>query len=161
MLITDGLPLTVCIDCCILLNQCSEFFEKTNQAQTSLRQLLIHPKTEPQALETDINYIQKTVETFPKEEVVGQAIIECHLSNNYIHESDIPHNYFTEEAKNNNRQKYENKESQDIGKQKKYKVQMKKTSFKQNKKKLKRKSQSQKTNDSSLYINLDLEKDRS
>ncbi|XP_076247401.1 uncharacterized protein LOC143187208 isoform X1 [Calliopsis andreniformis] len=158
VLITDGLPLTVCIDCCILLNQCSDFFEKSHQAQTSLRQLLIHPKSEPQTLEADVNYIKKTVETLPKEEGVRE-VIQCHLSNNYINESNISHSYFTEENKNNNRQKYENKESEDIGKQKKYKVQMKKASFKQNKKKLKRKNQNQKVDDSSIYRNLELKND--
>ncbi|XP_076163197.1 uncharacterized protein LOC143144552 isoform X1 [Ptiloglossa arizonensis] len=158
VLITDGLPLTVCIDCCILLNQCNEFFEKTNQAQTSLRQLLIDPKSEPQSLETNINYIQKTV-AFPKEEEVAEGIVECHLTNNYIHESNIPCNYFVEENKNSNHQKYEPKESQDIVKQKKCKIQMKKTPLKQTRKRLKRKNQNQKMEDSNMYINSDLEKE--
>ncbi|XP_076667664.1 uncharacterized protein LOC143368624 isoform X2 [Andrena cerasifolii] len=158
VLITDGLPLTVCIDCCILLNQCSEFFEKTNQAQTSLRQLLIDTKSEPQSLETNINYIEKTV-AFPKEENIGEQIIDCQLSNNYIHESHIPQNYFGEENKSNNEQKYEAKESHDAVKQKKCKIQMKKSSLKQTKKRLKRKSQSQKMSDISMYINSDLQKE--
>ena len=158
VLITDGLPLTVCIDCCILLNQCSEFFEKTNQAQTSLRQLLIDTKSEPQSLETNINYIEKTV-AFPKEEDIREQIIDCQLSSNYIHESHIPHNYFGEENKSNNEQKYEAKESQDTVKQKKCKIQMKKASLKQTKKRLKRKSQSQKMSDISMYINSDLQKE--
>lgn len=157
VLITDGLPLTVCIDCCILLNQCSEFFEKTNQAQTSLRQLLIDTKSEPQSLETNINYVEKTA--FPKEEDIGEEIIDCQLSNNYIHESHIPHNYFGEENKSNNEQKYEAKESHDTVKQKKCKIQMKKSSLKQTKKRLKRKSQSQKMSDISMYINSDLQKE--
>ncbi|XP_053994972.1 putative zinc finger protein 66 isoform X1 [Hylaeus volcanicus] len=158
VLITDGLPLTVCIDCCILLNQCNEFFEKTNQAQTSLKQLLIDPKSEPQSLQTSINYIEKTV-AFPKEEEVAEGIVECHLTNNYIHESNISCNYFVEENKNSNHQKYEAKEAQDIVKQKKCKIQMKKTPLKQTRKRLKRKSQNQKMEDSNMYINSDLEKE--
>lgn len=61
----------MCIDCCLLLNQCSEFYEKTNQAQTSLRQMMINPKNEPLSvpppLEPNIDYVEKTVD-FPKEE---------------------------------------------------------------------------------------------
>ncbi|XP_076624470.1 uncharacterized protein LOC143343448 isoform X2 [Colletes latitarsis] len=159
VLITDGLPLTVCIDCCILLNQCNEFFEKTNQAQTSLRQLLIDSKSQSQSLETNINYIQKTV-AFPKEEEeVTEGIVECHLANNYIQESNVPCNYFIEENKNSNHQKYEAKESQDTMKQKKCKIQMKKTPLKQTRKRLKRKNQNPKIEDPNIYINSDLEKE--
>ncbi|XP_076646285.1 uncharacterized protein LOC143355393 isoform X2 [Halictus rubicundus] len=159
VLITDGLPLTICIDCCILLNQCNEFFEKTNQAQTSLRQLLINTKSEPQSLETNIDYIQKA-DAFPKEEEeAGDAVTECQLTNNYIHESNVSHNYFIEETKSINQKKYEVKESESNAKEKKCKIQMKKTSPKQTKKKLKRKSQNEKLDDTHLYINSDLEKE--
>ncbi|XP_043251032.1 zinc finger protein 613-like isoform X2 [Colletes gigas] len=159
VLITDGLPLTVCIDCCILLNQCNEFFEKTNQAQTSLRQLLVDSKSQSQSLETNINYIQKTV-AFPKEEEeVTEGIVECHLANNYIQESNVPCNYFIEENKTSNHQKYEAKESQDTMKQKKCKIQMKKTPLKQTRKRLKRKNQNPKIEDPNIYINSDLEKE--
>lgn len=155
VLTNDGLPLTVCIDCCILLNQCSEFFEKTNQAQVSLRQLLLDPKVEPQPLESNINYIDKTI-AFPKEEI-GEGIVECHLSN-YIHDtSNASRNYFIEENKNDNHQKYENEEPQDNVKQKKCKIQFKKTPLKQTRKKLKRKSQ--KMEDPDVYITADLKKE--
>ncbi|XP_033339603.1 uncharacterized protein LOC117228050 isoform X2 [Megalopta genalis] len=161
VLITDGLPLTVCIDCCILLNQCSEFFEKTNQAQTSLRQLLINTKSEPQSLETNLDYIEKSV-AFPKEEEeAGDTVTGCQLSNNYIQESDVSHNYFIEETKSISQKKYEVKESENNAKEKKCKIQMKKASPKQTKKKLKRKNQNQKLDDSNLYINSDLEKEHS
>ncbi|CAK9796263.1 Zinc finger protein 585A [Anthophora plagiata] len=158
VLINDGLPIIVCIDCCILLNQCSEFFEKTNQAQESLKQLLVDSKIEPQSLETNINYIHRTV-AFPKEEEeVGEGIIQCHLSNNYIHDrANVSHNYFIKESKNNNHEKYDTEEHQDIIKQKKCKIQLKKTSLKQTRKKLKRKNQ--KIEDSDMYINADLKKE--
>ncbi|XP_076277236.1 uncharacterized protein LOC143207526 isoform X3 [Lasioglossum baleicum] len=160
VLISDGLPLTVCIDCCILLNQCNEFFEKTNQAQTSLRQLLINTKSEPQSLETNIDYIQKA-DAFPKEEEeTRDTVAECRqLSNNYIHESNVSHDYFIEEPKSINQKKYEVKESESNAKEKKCKIQMKKTLPKQTKKKLKRKSQNEKLDDTHLYINSDLEKE--
>ncbi|XP_031837799.1 uncharacterized protein LOC116429230 isoform X2 [Nomia melanderi] len=156
VLITDGLPLSVCIDCCILLNQCNEFFEKTNQAQTSLRQLLIDTKSEPQSLETNIDYIQKTV-IFPKEEEIVDTIIECQISNNYIQESNVSNDYFTEETKS--QQNYEAKEPENSSKEKKCKIQMKKASPKQTRKKLKRKNQNQKPEDSNLCINPDLERE--
>ena len=160
VLISDALPLTVCIDCCILLNQCNEFYEKTNQAQISLRQLLIDPKTESRSLETNVNYIEKT-EAFPKVEEAGEGIDECHLPNNYINEPNESQNYFIEENKNNNYQKYETEESQAISKQKKCKIQLKKTSLKQAKKKLKRKNQNQKMENSDVHINSDLKKESS
>ncbi|XP_076766153.1 uncharacterized protein LOC143432997 [Xylocopa sonorina] len=157
VLVNDGLPLTVCIDCCILLNQCNEFFEKTNQAQASLRQLLIDPKVESQPLESNENHIDKSL-TFPKEEAT-EGIVECCLSNNYTHDrSNVSRNYFIEETKNNNHQKYETEETQDIIKQKKCKIQLKKTSLKQNRKKIKRKSQ--KMENSEMYIHADLKKER-
>ncbi|XP_017763558.1 PREDICTED: zinc finger protein 883-like [Eufriesea mexicana] len=154
VLTNDGLPLTVCIDCCILLNQCSEFFEKTNQAQVSLRQLLLDPKVETQRLQSNINYIDKTI-ALPKEEV-GEETVQCHLSN-YIHDtSNVSRNYFIEENKNDNHQKYENEEPQDI-KQKKCKIQLKKTSLKQTRKRLKRKNQ--KMEDTDMYTNTNLKKE--
>lgn len=146
------MPLSVCIDCCVLLNQCSEFFEKTNQAQTSLRQLLIEPKSEPSTLEPTIDFIKKTVE-FPKEEEI--AIDECQLSNNYIHNSavDIANTYFSNENENDcNEQKYE------TVKEEKCKIQVKKGSPKQAKKKVKKKSQMQRMEDLELCLNSDLKK---
>ncbi|XP_014486895.1 PREDICTED: zinc finger protein 773-like isoform X2 [Dinoponera quadriceps] len=113
VLITDGLPLTVCIDCCVLLNQCSDFFEKTNQAQVSLRQLLIEAKSDSQPIEPNIDYVEETVE-FPKNEV--------------------------------------SQETQDSAKQKKCKIQIKKSSPKQTKKKLKKKNQMQKMEETEHHI---------
>ncbi|KAF7380970.1 hypothetical protein HZH68_015845 [Vespula germanica] len=155
VLITDGLPLSVCIDCCVLLNQCSEFFEKTNQAQASLRQLLIEPKSEPSTLEPNIDFIKKTVE-FPKEEEI--AIDECQLSDNYIHNSavDITNTYFNNENENDcNQQKYE------TVKEEKCKIQVKKGSPKQTKKKVKKKSQMQRMEDLELCLTSDLKKGHS
>lgn len=164
VLITDGLPLTVCIDCCVLLNQCSEFIEKTNQAQISLRQLLINPKSEPQPVEPNIDYVEETV-GYPKDESTNkEGIVECQLSANYINQTDTITNasYFIEECKNENSQKYESQEMQDSAKQKKCKIQIKKSSPKQTKKRLKKKSQMQKMEEESeLYISSkDIEKEQ-
>ncbi|XP_043523671.1 zinc finger protein 737-like isoform X3 [Frieseomelitta varia] len=112
-------------------------------------------KIEPQPLESSINYSDKTI-AFPKEEI-NEGIVGCHLSN-YIHDtSNVSHNYFIEENKNGNHQKYENEEPQDVIKQKKCKIQFKKSTLKQTRKKLKRKSQ--KMEDSDMYINADLKKE--
>ncbi|XP_043591183.1 zinc finger protein 737-like isoform X3 [Bombus pyrosoma] len=91
------------------------------------------------------------------QEEIGEGIVECHLSN-YIHDtSNASRNYFIEESKNDNHQKYENEEPQDNVKQKKCKIQFKKTPLKQTRKKLKRKSQ--KMEDPDVYISADLKKE--
>ncbi|XP_014486894.1 PREDICTED: zinc finger protein 773-like isoform X1 [Dinoponera quadriceps] len=153
VLITDGLPLTVCIDCCVLLNQCSDFFEKTNQAQVSLRQLLIEAKSDSQPIEPNIDYVEETVE-FPKNEVNNrEEIVACQLPGNFINEtvntSDA--SYFIEEYKDENFQKV-SQETQDSAKQKKCKIQIKKSSPKQTKKKLKKKNQMQKMEETEHHI---------
>lgn len=52
--IGDCLPLAVCLDCCLLLNQCSQFYEKTNQAQCSLRNLIELKKEEEDEVQQEI-----------------------------------------------------------------------------------------------------------
>lgn len=165
VLITDGLPLTVCIDCCVLLNQCNKFIEKTNQAQVLLRHLLIDPKSEPQPIEPNIDYVEETVE-FPKqctEDNNREEIVECQLSGNYINQTVNITNasYFLDGSKDENSEKCEAQEMQDNNtKQKKSKVQMKKSSpIKQTKKKLKKKNQIQKMQEPELDISSKMEKE--
>lgn len=42
----DPLPKTVCLDCCAKLNQCSDFFEITSQAQVTLHMIFLGTKKE-------------------------------------------------------------------------------------------------------------------
>jgi len=159
ILITDSLPLTVCIDCCTLLNQCSEFFEKTNQAQVSLRQLLTDSKSEPQPIESNIDYVEETVEYQKNEASNREEIVECHLSNNYINETVniLNTSYFIEGC--NKGENSETLEMQDNVKQKKCKIQIKKGSPKLTKKKLKRKNQILKIEEESeLHISSEMDK---
>lgn len=161
--ITDGLPLTVCIDCCDTLNQCSEFFEKTNQAQISLRQLLIDPKSESQPIEPNIDYVEETIE-FPKTEASNrEEIVQCQLRGNYINETVniLNTSYFIEGCNKSANSKAQ--EMQDNAKQKKCKVQIKKSSPKQTKKKLKKKGQMQKVEEeeSQLHISPQIDKEQS
>lgn len=156
---TDGLPLTVCIDCCDSLNQCSEFFEKTNQAQISLRQLLIDPKSEPQPVEPNIDYVEETVE-FPKNETNNSQEI-VHVPNTYINETVniLNTSYFIEGCNKN--ENIETQAMQDNAKQKKCKLQIKKSSPKQTKKKLKKKGQMQKVEEESeLHIVSQIDKEQ-
>lgn len=162
VLITDGLPLTICIDCCDLLNKCNEFFEKTNQAQISLRQLLIDPKSEPQPIEPNIDYVEETVE-FPKNEVNNrEEIVQCQLPGNYINETVniLNTSYFIEGCNKNENSETQDNSMQDNAKQKKCKIQIKKCSPKQTKKKVKKKGQMQKS-ESELYISSEVEKEQS
>lgn len=159
VLMTDGLPLTICIDCCDSLNQCSEFFEKTNQAQISLRQLLIDPKSEPQAVEPNIEY--EEIE-FPKNEAINKEdIVQCQLPGNYINETVniLNTSYFIEGCNKN--ENIETQAMQDNAKQKKCKIQIKKSSPKQTKKKLKKKGQMQKIEEESeLHISSQIDKEQ-
>lgn len=159
VLMTDGLPLTICIDCYDSLNHCSEFFEKTNQAQISLRQLLIDPKSEPQAVEPNIEY-EETIE-FPKNEAINkEEIVQCQLPGNYINETVniLNTSYFIEGCNKN--ETTETQAMQDA-KQKKCKIQIKKSSPKQTKKKLKKKGQMQKTEEESeLHISSQIDKEQ-
>jgi len=165
VLITDGLPLAICIDCYELLNQCSDFFEKTNQAQISLKQLLIDAKSEPQPIETNIDYVEETVD-FPKDESDDRKeMVECQLPGNYINDTVniLSGSYFMEGCnKGENSETRETQDShshlQDSLKQKKCKIQVKKSSPKQIKKRLKRKSQIQKTEEETeLHISSKME----
>ena len=140
VLITDSLPHYVCFDCCLLLNQSNDFFERTNQAQESLRNLLIVPKVE---------YVEKSVE-YPKEDA-KENVGDCELSDNYNKETtdDMGEEYFNDD---NNDSEVETKEEilteQEIEmeKEKKSKAGAKKTTplttttTKQTKKKVKRRS---------------------
>jgi len=157
------LPLTVCIDCYDLLNQCSEFFEKTNQAQISLRQLLIDPKSEPQPIEPNIDYVEETIE-FPKNEANNrEEIVPCQLPGNYINETVniLNTSYFIEGCNKNTNS--DTQEIQDNAKQKKCKIQIKKSSPKQAKKKLKKKGQMQKIEEEEpeLHISSQIDKEQS
>jgi len=42
----DPLPKTVCLDCCAKLDQCSDFFETTSQAQVTLHMIFPGTKKE-------------------------------------------------------------------------------------------------------------------
>ncbi|XP_071625990.1 uncharacterized protein [Temnothorax longispinosus] len=157
VLMTDGLPLTVCIDCCDSLNQCSEFFEKTNRAQISLRQLLTNPKSEPQPIEPNIDYVEETIE-FPKNEVNNEEMVQCQLPGSYVNETVniLNTSYFIEGCTKNENTKTQ--AMQDNAKQKKCKMQIKKSSPKQTKKKLKKKGQMQKTEEESeLHISSEID----
>ncbi|KAL0124799.1 hypothetical protein PUN28_006570 [Cardiocondyla obscurior] len=163
VLMTDGLPLAVCIDCCDSLNQCSEFFEKTNQAQISLRQLLTNPKSEPQPVEPNIDFIEETI-PFPKNEVSnGEEIAQCQLPNNYINDTVniLNASYFIKESNKNENDKTQDSTAQDNAKQKKCnKMQIKKSSLKQTKKRLKKKGQIQKIEEESeLHISSQIDKE--
>ena len=182
------MPLSICIDCCVLLNQCSDFYEKTNQAQTSLRQLLIiNPKSEPHSGEPNVEYIDKTVE-FLKEEnsQVIEGIVECNLSNaNYISNSvsvdnnidisnsvdittsveisdtvEINDTFFVDESTGVKCMSYSTIEDiQEEGKNKKCKTVVKKNPPKQPKKKVRKRSQTQKMEDLELGLTSDLDEE--
>lgn len=119
----------------------------------SLRQLLVNTKPE-QPIEPNIDYVEETVE-FPKNEVNNreEIVVDCHLSDNYIDDtvdtSDSP--FFIEEYKNEACQN-ESQGTLDNTKQKKCKIQIKKSSPKQTKKKLKKKNQMQKTEEPEHHI---------
>ncbi|KAL6422112.1 hypothetical protein ACFW04_010872 [Cataglyphis niger] len=161
VLITDSLPLTVCIDCCDLLNQCSEFFEKTNKAQISLKQLLVNLKPEPQPIEPNIDYVEETIE-FPKDEVNNrEEIAECQSACNYINDTvNVLNTYdFIEGCNKSDSSKTQ--ETQDNIKQKKCKIQMKKSSPKQTKKRLKRRNQIQRMEEKSeLHMSSQIDKEQ-
>lgn len=162
VLITDSLPLTVCIDCYDLLNQCSEFFEKTNKAQISLKQLLINLKPEPQPIEPNIDYVEETIE-FPKDEVNNrEEIAECQSAGNYINDDtvNVLNTYdFIEGCNKSDSSKTQ--ETQDNTKQKKCKIQIKKSSPKQAKKRLKRRNQMQRMEEESeLHMSSQIDKEQ-
>lgn len=162
VLITDSLPLTVCIDCCDLLNQCSEFFEKTNKAQISLKQLLINLKPEPQPIEPNIDYVEETIE-FPKEDEVNnrEEIAERQSAGNYINDTvNVLNTYnFIEGCNKSDNSK--TRETQDNAKQKKCKIQIKKSSPKQAKKRLKRRNQMQRMEEESeLHMSSQIDKEQ-
>ncbi|XP_012281142.1 zinc finger protein 583 [Orussus abietinus] len=160
VVITDGLPLSICIDCCTVLNQCSEFYEKTNQAQDSLRQLLIDPKSEPSQLEPNLDYVEKSIE-FPKEEVT-EGIVNCHLPDNYVSDSvnDISDTYFNDDNNESDPAKYKIEEMQEVVKEKSCKTSEKKNLPKQTRRRLKKKTQAQKMEDLELDLTSKLEEEQ-
>ncbi|XP_012251182.2 zinc finger protein 85-like isoform X2 [Athalia rosae] len=165
VLMTDDLPLSVCIDCCIRLDQSNDFFEKTNLAQNSLRQLLAEEKPEPQILHVDLDYDKKAI-GFPKEEEIpGDGIIECHLSESYINDSMDNVGYFNSEQNNlgenenenendtkieNRNEQYEPEEIEDLVEQRRCKPQVQNNSREQTGKRLKRRTPMRKARDFEL-----------
>ncbi|XP_043480816.1 zinc finger protein 300-like isoform X1 [Leptopilina heterotoma] len=91
VLMNDDLPLTVCIDCCVQLNLCSEFYEKTNKAQISLRQLLMNVKTDVHVIEGNIEYIDKSL-VDPLKPEQNERIVEFPPNHNYITNTVIDNN---------------------------------------------------------------------
>lgn len=125
----------------------------------SLRQLLIDTKPQSQPIEPNIDYVEETVE-FPKNEGNNrEEMVECQLPDNYINEtvntSDA--SYFIEEYKGEISQN-DSQETQDNVKQKKCKIQIKKSSPKQTKKRLKKKNQMQKIEETEHHISSRMEK---
>ncbi|XP_046426809.1 zinc finger protein 737-like isoform X1 [Neodiprion fabricii] len=166
VVINDTLPLAVCLDCCVQLDQCSDFFEKTNQAQSSLRNLITETKPSVQMGRVDLNYVEKTMD-FPKEEQSQEeGMLECQLSENYIDDSVM---YFNDEQNNvtdnddngdssNGHAKYNSEEMlESVKHQIGCGVESKKKSNKQTKKRTKRKAQMQKLEVLELGITSDLE----
>lgn len=161
VLITDSLPLTVCTDCCDFLNQCSEFFEKTNQAQILLKQLLIDLKPEPQPIEPNIDYVEETIE-FGKDEANNrEEIAERQLPGNYINETVNVLNTYNFIEGCDKSENSETRETQGNTKQKKCKIQIKKSSPKQTKKRLKKKNQMQRMEEESeLHVSSQIDKEQ-
>ncbi|XP_046622181.1 zinc finger protein 737-like isoform X3 [Neodiprion virginianus] len=166
VVINDSLPLAVCLDCCVQLDQCSDFFEKTNQAQSSLRNLITETKPSVQMGRVDLNYVEKTM-GFPKEEQSQEeGMLECQLSENYIDDSVM---YFNDEQNivtdnddngdsSNGHAKYNSEEMlESVKHQIGCGVESKKKSNKQTKKRTKRKAQMQKLEVLELGITSDLE----
>lgn len=154
--------MSVCIDCCVQLDRCSNFFEKTNQAQSLLRRLVIdRPKVEPQV---DLNYVEKSVD-FPKEEEeaeVDDGMAECQLNDNYV--DDEEEGYFNDEQNNeavsdNDADKFEPDEIPAAEKDDGGEIQTKKitTGNKQTKKRIKRRSQAPKIEELELGIGSDID----
>ncbi|XP_066586730.1 zinc finger protein 626-like [Prorops nasuta] len=157
VLINDGLPLSICIDCCVLLNQSSEFFEKTNQAQVSLRQLLVESKSETRDLEPSVNYEIKGETEYLKDETVNRLSDNLRLSEDYISNAvnDIGETYFNGDHQDNTNDKYDSDEITNEEKPKKSKVHTKRNISKPGKKKVKRKAQAQKLEDLEFDLNSD------
>ncbi|KAK0098679.1 hypothetical protein PV326_005090 [Microctonus aethiopoides] len=140
--VTDGLPHSVCIDCCVLLNQCSEFYEQTNQAQASLKQLFIESsklKISQRTLEHNTEYIEKT-ENFSTEE--QHSAVEL-AETSYVTESvnnDINDCYYNDD--NHVISDTPKDVTDEISAHKKKSITVKKSLFKETKKKIKRKTNS-------------------
>ncbi|XP_063979784.1 zinc finger protein 689-like [Diachasmimorpha longicaudata] len=92
---SDNLPLSICIDCYDLLNQCTLFYERTHQAQISLRQLLIDIKPLPDTSSPDIDHVEKIIECSNKTE---DEITD--LGDDYIPGEELDPNYLTDNEQN-------------------------------------------------------------
>lgn len=170
VIVNDVLPLSVCIDCCVQLDRCSDFYEKSNQAQNSLRRLMADSKPEVErGEEPGLEYVDKTIE-FPKEEEqqVGEdGMVECHLSESYMNNDSVQDSvaFFNNDddnnASDNDGRKYQAEEIPvDIVKQEtRCGTPVKKNSNKQTRKRLKRRTQTQKMEDLELGIASDFDED--
>ncbi|XP_011505269.1 PREDICTED: zinc finger protein 382-like [Ceratosolen solmsi marchali] len=144
--VNDCLPLFVCIDCCVLLNQCNEFYEKTHQAQCSLGHMIIERKVKVQqetlrnapeiVAESNVDYIDKTI-NFVK-------------VNNYVDNSvdDIGDDYFDDN--NGPMEKAACEKSKDVSENKSKNLTKQNCPKQNNKKKVKRKTNSLKINEKEL-----------
>lgn len=134
---SDCLPLTVCHECCTLLNQCNDFYEKTNQAQCNLRHMLIDSKeTSHSSLVPDdeSNFAEKTEDT-SKEEVYVEDLVAGGNEDDEEYSDNSDNNDNTEKEQISQEDVKDDNEDEDS------KSAVKKGSPKQNnKKKVKRKS---------------------
>ncbi|XP_011311350.1 zinc finger protein 577 [Fopius arisanus] len=58
---SDNLPLSICTDCYDLLDQCSLFYERSHQAQISLRHLLIDIKPLRDSSDSTVDSVEKII----------------------------------------------------------------------------------------------------
>ncbi|GLG99973.1 Gs1-like protein, partial [Gryllus bimaculatus] len=83
----DVLPKTVCLDCCAKLNQCSDFFDASAEAQVALHMLFREPKEEVTATSSDQNLEP------PQEDYLHSPVQESHAleEENYSdEEAELP-----------------------------------------------------------------------
>ncbi|XP_046746761.1 zinc finger protein 724-like isoform X3 [Diprion similis] len=166
VVINDSLPLGVCLECCVQLDKCSDFFEKTHQAQSSLRNLISETKSGVQMGRVDLDYVEKTIGLPKEEQSQEEGMLECQLSENYIDDSVM---YFNNEQNNvsdnddhdnsgDGHAKYNSEEMlEPVNEQIGCGAETKKSSNKQTKKRTKRKAQIHKLEVLELGITSDLE----
>jgi ABC-type proline/glycine betaine transport system ATPase subunit len=129
------------------LNQCNEFYEKTNQAQCSLRQMLIDIKVKIQqeslgntseiVVEPNVDYIDKTVNFLKESNYIENSVVD--IGDDYFDDRNDPmEKSICQEIKEDIREnKCKNITKQNCPKQ-------------NNKKKVKRKTNSLKINEKEL-----------
>ncbi|XP_015123948.1 zinc finger protein 260 [Diachasma alloeum] len=93
---SDNLPLSICIDCYDLLDQCTLFYERTHQAQISLRHLFIDIKPLPDSSDPNIDHVEKIVEYSNKTEDET-----ADLGDDYIPGDELDPDYLTDENEQN------------------------------------------------------------